>query len=156
MKRKMGVMGSVSSDDIEFPVLIYLKKISFISYVSDRSRLVDDVDFLKMMNGSDGWYIIDNNFVRHRVLGFEVVCGSGGLFGYFFVGPFLSRRVVYRAALEMDSRLNREDIEKLFIKFYRSSQDYDRSRIPELEEMLRGVPDASLERYWNVLSNFMS
>ena len=72
----------------------------------------------------------------------EPVRGAGRFGGYFFEGPFLSRRVIYRAELQPLKKLSLDEVADLLLGFMREAQGFRRKDEPLLrQEFVEDAPN---------------
>jgi len=135
-KSRGGAM--MTTDNITFPILLWGRG-NYFKYWKTPVELVLNRTTLKMVEKDPRFFVVDNTLGRFKITNTSVVRGYGPLAGYFFQGPFLNRRVVFRAELSLDKQLDFRSVAKLIARFMSDTQ---------------GVRKDDIARFWAVFEEF--
>jgi len=113
----------ITTSQIVYPILL-AGKFGKFGFRKSASELIERPESLRRLNGVDWLKLIDRDFNLYRMRNLKAICGAGRWFGYFFEGPFLSRRVIYQADLDFVKTLALEEVGDLILQFMRSTQGF--------------------------------
>jgi hypothetical protein len=133
----------ITTSDVNYPILLVGKHGKF-GFRNNASDLVERTESLRHLNEVDWLQLLDREFNLYRMENLKPLRGAGRLGGYFFEGPFLSRKVVYQADLHLLKKLSVDEVAEIILKFMRSSQSFQKKDETMFRTTLAKVPSSEL------------
>lgn len=113
----------ITTSQVNYPVLIAGKH-GFFGFCEHPQKLIEKTDHLRWIADADWLKLVDRDFNLYRMSNLTVVRGAGRFGGYFFKGPFLGRKVVYRADLQPLQKLRIDEVAEIILGFMRTAQGF--------------------------------
>lgn len=112
-----------TTTEVSYPILVAGRHGKF-GFRKTASELVERTESLRRLNNVDWFQLIDRDFNLYRMKNLKAVAGARRWGGYFFEGPFLSRKVIYQADLQPLKKLRLDEVAELLLGFMRSAQGF--------------------------------
>ena len=113
----------ITTTQVSYPILIAGKHGKF-GFRNAASKLVERTESLRRLNDVDWFQLVDREFNLYRMQNLKAVAGAGRWGGYFFEGPFLSRKVVYQADLQPLKKLRLDEVIEIILGYMRAAQGF--------------------------------
>lgn len=123
----------ITTAHVSYPVLI-IGKHGIFGFHESPEKLIEKSAHLRWIADVDWLKLVDRDFNFYRMKKLEPVRGAGRFGGYFFEGPFLSRRVIYRAELQPLKKLSLDEVADLLLGFMREAQGFRKKDEPLLRQ----------------------